>query len=100
MIQYKMMRMKKCYLIVFTFLCLAVSKTVSAQQLPVRFSTGDLIPVPNIAQQHFSKDDLAAGAFQAHYFVLLQFDRLPSLQQQDALRLAGIQLGSYIPGNA
>lgn len=92
--------MTKCYLLVLSFILLFHSTLLKAQQVPVRFSTGDFIPVANLAQQDFNKANLANALSGDRYFVLLQFDRLPGLPQQAALKAAGVQLGSYISGNA
>jgi hypothetical protein len=97
-----MMRMKKCYPVLFIVLFFLLAGSVSAQdmQQPVRFAAGNFITGNTVSKQGFSKNDLAASLYADKYFVLVQFSVLPSLSIQQQLKNAGIILGSYLPGNA
>jgi hypothetical protein len=72
----------------------------SASDIPVRFAAGDFNTGNNIQKQSFQKESLQASFFNNDYFVLVQFLKLPTWQQQLDLRNAGCDLQTYIPGNA
>ncbi len=76
--------------------------TASAQNtdIPVRFAAGNFITGNNIQKQSFQSENLQAAAFNNDYYVLVQFSKLPSLQAQNNLRNAGLNLETYLPGNA
>jgi hypothetical protein len=92
---------KYCLFFFFTFLLLD-HLTVTAQDadLPVRFSTGNFITGNNIQRQDFQKDNLQSSMFDDNYFVLVQFSKLPSPETKQILKNAGLELETYIPGNA
>lgn len=94
--------MKKCCLLFFIAFQLLDHFSASAQKtdLPVRFKTGDFITGNNIQRQSFQKDILQPSLFGDTYFVLVQFSRLPSPEIKQQLKNSGIELESYIPGNA
>jgi hypothetical protein len=76
--------------------------TAEAQNtnIPVRFAAGNFITGNNIQKQSFQKENLQASFFNSSYYVLVQFSKLPSLQVQKDLRIAGCDLQTYLPGNA
>ena len=94
--------MKKCYPFILLALLFLNSSSLFAQQKdqPVKFNRGDLITGSNIINQSFNKDNLQPSYFNGYYFVLVQFDVLPSFQKKEELKNAGMDLGDYIPGNA
>ena len=95
--------MKKVYPVLFicTFLLLSyIPLRAQNIALPVRFAAGDLITGNNIQQQSLQKQDLQPSFFNGQYYVLVQFASLPAPAVQQNLRNAGLDLGTYIPGNA
>ncbi|HQW91447.1 MAG TPA: S8 family serine peptidase [Ferruginibacter sp.] len=94
--------MKKFYsLLFYSFLLFSYGK-ITAQDIdiPVRFAAGNFITGNNIRQQSFQKQELQVSLFNNNYYVLVQFSKLPSLPVQQNLRKAGLNLETYIPGNA
>ncbi len=93
--------MKKLYSLFF-FTALLLSATVIAQDndVPVRFKAGNFITGNNILRQSFNPAGLQSSFFKNNYYVLVQFSKLPSLQQQQDLRMAGLSLETYLPGKA
>jgi hypothetical protein len=94
--------LKSIYIHTFCiFSCFIFSLSLYAQQEPaVRFANGNFITGYNIKKQIFSKENIQPALFGNTYFVVIQFTDLPTKQQQERLKLAGIELDSYIPGNA
>lgn len=94
--------MKKLYSFLFFIILILNALSISAQNIntPVRFAAGNFITGNNIQNQKFQKTNLDAAAFTGNYYVLVQFSTLPSAQQQQALKNAGLLLETYIPGNA
>ncbi len=83
--------------------CLAISSTaIYAQEIgqPIRFKSGNFIPVNNLASQNFKKELISGALSGNNYYVLAQFSPLPSAIVRGELKQAGIELGAYIPGNA
>ena len=79
--------MKKCYQILFTIFFILAAEAIFAQdiQQPVRFAAGNFITGNTVSKQGFSKDDLASSLYANDYFVLVQFNTLPSLSIQKEL---------------
>ncbi|MFZ1369515.1 MAG: hypothetical protein WAR78_03990, partial [Ferruginibacter sp.] len=94
--------MKKFYSLLFYSFLLFSYGNLTAQDIdiPVRFAAGNFITGNNIRQQSFQKQELQASLFNNDYYVLVQFSKLPSLPVQQNLRKAGLNLETYIPGNA
>lgn len=94
--------MKKCYQFLFTVLFFFAAEKAVAQniQQPVRFAAGNFTTGNTVSKQGFSKNDLSSSLYAGDYFVLVQFNVLPSLAIQKQLKNSGLILGSYIPGNA
>ncbi|MEO6253542.1 MAG: S8 family serine peptidase [Ferruginibacter sp.] len=99
--------MKKFYsfllftLFVFSYITITAQNTPqgSANDLPVRFAAGNFITGNNIQRQSFQIQDLQNALFNNDYYVLVQFATLPSGQSTAALKKAGMELGTYYPGN-
>ena len=94
--------MKKIYSFFFFIILLLNSVTSTAQNidLPVHFKSGNFITGNNILRLSFQKDNLQPSLFNNNYYVLVQFSVLPSEQIRNELKNAGLELGTYIPGNA
>ncbi|HMI79986.1 MAG TPA: S8 family serine peptidase, partial [Ferruginibacter sp.] len=94
--------MKKFYsLLLFTlFVFSYITITAQNTDMPVRFAAGNFITGNNIQRQNFQIQDLQNSLFNNDYYVLVQFATLPSPQSAAALRNAGLQLGTWFPGNA
>jgi len=66
---------------------------------PIFFRNGLLSREKN-AIHVFSHDSLQKTQYKGHYYVLLQFDRLPGLKERNDLLSQGIHLFDYVPGQA
>ncbi|UEG51134.1 S8 family serine peptidase [Ferruginibacter lapsinanis] len=66
----------------------------------VRFKSGVLPTNRNIAAGNFSKQAINRSLFNDRYFVLVQFESVPSQKIQNALKHAGVKLDRYISSNA
>lgn len=95
-------QMKILYTCFFSSLLLLSYVNLSAQNndIPVRFATGNFITGNNIDRQQFQSTSLEAAAFENVYYVLIQFSKQPVAATVLALKNAGIELGSWYPGNA
>jgi hypothetical protein len=93
--------MKKRYLFFFSAYLFVNSIAVLAQQVPVpiHFKNGSITPAVYNKPGGYDAADLQRSAFGSHYYVLLQFDKLPSAQKKQDLQKAGLTLGDYIPSN-
>ncbi|MEO6539402.1 MAG: S8 family serine peptidase, partial [Ferruginibacter sp.] len=94
--------MKKFYSLLFFTLFVFSYITITAQDtdMPVRFAAGNYITGNNIQRHSFQIPDLQNSFFNNNYYVLVQFSTLPSRQSAVALKNAGLELGTYYPGNA
>ncbi len=87
----------------FVFACLIFSQILAfAQQKdePIQFANGDFITGSNISRQTFKTENINAAIYQDKYFVLIQFQNLPTNNFKDLLKREGISLEVYLPGNA
>ena len=69
-------------------------------QRPIHFLKGNFIAGNKVGLQLFNKQTIVAARFNNQYFVVLQFDALPTIAVQQNLKNAGIRLHDYLPGNA
>lgn len=74
--------------------------TLPAQQqpVPIRLKNGLLKRERNISR--ITGDSLHPVHFRQHYYVLLQFDRLPDAARRSDLQSLGVRLFDYVPGQA
>ncbi len=74
---------------------------VAAQQRPqpIFFKNGLLSREKNVIRV-FRSDSLQKTQYRGHYYVLLQFDRLPGTKERTDLLAQGIRLFDYVPGKA
>lgn len=99
--------MKNRYTIFFLWMLFTAYLAVTGMELhaqntgqPVRFKKGNYIAGNNFSMKNFSKEDIQSSLWGNRYYVLVQFAQLPSEADKVALNVAGMQLDSYIPGNA
>ena len=93
--------MKQRYSFIFLVLILLGSAPLMAQQgRTIRFNNGNFVTGDNVSRASFKQADIQPALFDGKYFVLLQFDALPSAQTKASLKSTGIELGDYFPGNA
>lgn len=78
-------------------LCSATGAIAQHAPLTTRFREGTLAGNRNLTTNHFSKSDLLPARFAGHYFVVLQFDRLPDAAVQQELAALDVRLFDYIP---
>ena len=94
------MNKKYPHIFCILFCCIFSLSLYAQQETAVRFANGNFITGSNIRKQFFKKENIQAALFGDTYFVVVQFTDLPTRQRQEGLKLAGIQLEAYIPGNA
>ena len=94
--------MKKSLTITSILISLLFHHQLLAQQRDslVRFTNGNLLTGNNIQRNIFKKESLQLALFENKYFVVIQFNVLPNNVVKENLKEAGVQLDSYIPGNA
>src|SRR5437870_8521251 len=93
--------MKKCPHPLFLFIIFSLlTFSLSAQEKIVRFPNGTFVTGSNVTTQKLRKENLGSSLFGDSYFVLIQFSSLPSEKLQWQLKDAGVELNSYINGNA
>ncbi len=66
----------------------------------MRFVNGNFITGNNIERQTFKKENINAALFNNKYYVLVQFNKLPSVAIRQKLGAAGIELHTYLPDRA
>jgi hypothetical protein len=73
-----------------------------AQRSPIssRFKEGVLQGSRNISTGKFQYENLRLSRFAGHYYVVVQFDKLPDRQQRKDLAGLHVRLYDYIPGNS
>jgi hypothetical protein len=87
-------------------ICLLVSFSLSAQQLPddsryrLQLQSGSFIPEKNIVPGKLRTIDQRAIAVNGKSFAILQFENIPTNAQRKQLQQNGIELLDYIPANA
>ena len=67
---------------------------------PVQFKNGNFIPDNTQRLQSFNRAAISSSLWGNNYYVLVQFTELPFTAVKEQLRLAGLELGTYISGNA
>lgn len=86
-------------LLVFLFFCRTVSaQQQQQQQQSIQLKNGVIDRSRNIAR--ISRDSLQIVSFNKNYYILLQFDRLPGVNERANLQARGIRLFDYLPGGA
>lgn len=61
---------------------------------------GSVIPERNITQEKIGDLESGASKTAGKYFIVIQFERIPSEVEKQKLKQAGIELLEYIPNNA
>ncbi|MEP7144910.1 MAG: S8 family serine peptidase, partial [Ferruginibacter sp.] len=94
--------MNIAYRLFLSIFILFLSSVIFAQQpeQAVLFSNGSFKTGNNVKKQIFKKEGLTTASFGKQYFVLVQFDALPSKVVQENLKRAGVELHAYLPGKA
>ncbi len=84
----------------FILLIISFSALNAQNNKSIQFKSGNYIPQTNINeivnQVSYSADELVNG----NYYRIIQFATIPSTQQKEELKNAGIELLSYLPKNA
>lgn len=89
----------------FSFLLLLASLCqLGYTQIPkdstIHFASGDFLPSRNLKAVSESTVSLDASLYQGKYYVVIQFDEIPSASSRSILKKQGIELIDYIPSNA
>ncbi len=97
-IQLDLLTMKKILLVFLSIIFL--SSLVFSQDYFIRYKKESLLPKSNIRNFDHRSAEFENAFFEDHYYALIQFDRLPDLQEQERLERIGVELLGYIPNNA
>jgi hypothetical protein len=93
--------MKNLLQSVLILVILFTSFSLFAQQSqPIIFANGALVTGDNVSRQSFKIEDLSKALFQGNYYVVVQFDKLPSQADRLKLHAEGLKLDAYFPGQA
>ncbi|MGK0387523.1 MAG: subtilisin family serine protease [Maribacter sp.] len=92
--------MKNPLLIVITLFFISLSITAQNNPYILQFKTGEVIPKENIKDIDPRSESFDETFFKGHYYILLQFNKLPSESEVKELERAGVELLSYIPSYA
>ena len=92
--------MKNHLLIIITLLFISLSITAQNDAYILQFKTGEVIPKENIKDIDPRSESFDKAFFKGHYYLLLQFNELPSQNEAKELERAGVKLLSYIPSYA
>src|ERR1700749_764806 len=84
-------------LIIFFLPFCAVAQT---GEKPVQFLQGNFTTNSNVATQQFKIADIQSSLFKDKYFVLIQFAELPSVAIRKQLKGLGVELETYLSGDA
>ena len=86
--------------ILLFFIQLAFFTGVAQEAKPVQFANGNFKTNTNIANGLFKNEDIRLARYNDVYYVLVQFNSLPSAATKQHLQQEGISLEGYLPGNA
>lgn len=92
----KHLRLSFCLVLLLAFTGLQAQPPGPA----ISFARGTLQLERNLTGDKFDRAVLQPALVNNQYHLILQFDQLPDVAQKESLRRAGVQLGSYLPGNA
>jgi hypothetical protein len=94
--------MKIIYQFIFAAILFFFCSVSFAQEKekPVRFANGNFLTKSNIKNQTFKTEDISISFYESDYYVLVQFTSLPTAGIKQQLKIAGVQLISYLPDNA
>src|SRR5215469_14126264 len=84
--------------IISCFLC----STILAQKplQAIRFRNGNLSSEKNLLGKRISTQALQDIRYKKKYYLLIQFDQLPSNKERNELASMGVHLYDYVSGNA
>ncbi|MGQ0737491.1 MAG: S8 family serine peptidase [Bacteroidota bacterium] len=87
--------------LIAALLCLSLSlKAQVDSRYSLLLSSGSFIPKENISTEKINEFSRKAAKVSGKTFAVIQFEQIPSEQQQQQLRLDGIELLDYIPNYA
>jgi len=94
------MKVSGCF--IFYILFFFHSSVLFGQQSEeaVLFKNGKFITGRNASKTSFKRENISSTSFDNNYYLLLQFDTIPSKKQIAGLKKAGIELYTYLPGKA
>ena len=84
-------------------ICLLVSFSSLAQddsRYSLLLKTGTITPPKNITEEKLNQFNRNAARTDEKTFAIIQFEQLPTENEKDQLKQAGIELLDYIPNNA
>jgi hypothetical protein len=88
------------FLLLVLFSCSTHTLDAQQKEIPVRFANGDFVTGSNISKSSFTTASIQEALFNGDYYVLVQFAVLPPVSVKQKMKDAGVQLGTYLPGNA
>jgi hypothetical protein len=84
----------------FSFLLVYCLPVEAQQKAPQIYTRNGLLNRNNNVIRIFNSDSLRNIRYKGHYYVLLQFDRLPGIKERAGLAAQGVHLFDYISGQA
>ena len=92
--------MKTFYLT--TLLCFLLIAFATAQTFPgpIRFKNGEFIGNRNLQRGKLTKDLFKNAHYRKNYYGLIQFEKIPGVEQRLELARNGVVLFDYVPQNA
>lgn len=94
------MKITDCFIFYVLFFCYSSVLFAQHPEEAVLFSNGKFITGRNVSKLSFKRENISSASFDNNYYLLLQFDTIPSKQLRTGLKKAGIELYTYLPGKA
>ncbi|HMG82742.1 MAG TPA: S8 family serine peptidase, partial [Ferruginibacter sp.] len=91
---------KNYFSILIIFFLLPICAVAQIGEKPVQFLQGNFTTSSNITTQKFKKEDIQSSLFKDKYFVLIQFAELPSAAIKKQLKDLGVEVETYLSGDA
>jgi hypothetical protein len=92
--------MKKNYLLFFVAALIAINSFSQDPEKTVLTRAGKLVLLKNLIGLIAGSDSLRQLEFHGKRYALLQFERLPGINERKLLAAQGVKLYDYLPGNA
>lgn len=98
--RFQFVSMRSLFFTVFILVMCSVRAQQPGGPVPIQFQTGSFYAGIQVKENFQNTDSLAGSRYRNGFFVVLQFEQIPTTAGFRQLNDAGILLGSYLPGNA
>ncbi|RYE21594.1 MAG: T9SS type A sorting domain-containing protein [Sphingobacteriales bacterium] len=92
--------LRRCLTAIFLFFASLISFAQPAADYNIDLHSGKFVPEANIKGITKNAPVFTQSKFQNNYYVVIQFQTLPTNNDKAQLKTAGIALGDYLPSNA